>query len=200
MNRLAKVWACVILAASLAWAPLCLAGALDDMETDMAGDNIASGLAAHARGDHDGAIARYTLAIDSKALDKESLAIAYNNRGNAYDDKGQSDKALADYDQAIRLSPAFSEAFYNRAFARHRLGQYEQALQDYDRVLFLEPDLASGYFNRSFTQAALGRYDRAVADVGKALQLSPGNAKYQEQLLDWKEILSSPPAAAKPRP
>src|ERR1700692_2125140 len=36
----------------------------------------------------------------------EDLATAYNNRGFAYDGKGDHDRAIADYDQAIELSPA----------------------------------------------------------------------------------------------
>lgn len=193
MGRLARTFGGAALAALLAAAPPCWAGALEEMESELAGDNISSGLAAHARGDHEGAVARYSLAIASGSLSKENLAIAHNNRGNAYDDMGDTAKAIADYDQALRLNPLFTETYFNRAFARHRLGRYQDALKDYDRLLSLEPSLASGYFNRSFTWAALGRYDKAVADTQKALELSPGNAKYAEQLADWKEALAAHP-------
>jgi tetratricopeptide (TPR) repeat protein len=193
-GSLARIWGGAALAALLAVASLCWAGAMEEMESELATDNISSGLAAHARGDHDGAIARYTQAISSGALAKESLAIAYNNRGNAYDDKGDTAKAIADYDQALRLNPLFTETYFNRAFARHRLGNFQDALKDYDRLLSLEPALAGGYFNRSFTWAALGRLDKAVADVRKALELSPGNTKYRDQLQDWQEMQAAPPA------
>jgi tetratricopeptide (TPR) repeat protein len=197
MTLLARIWEGVVLAALLGLALPCWAGALEEMASELAGDNISSGRAAHALGDHEGAMVRYTQAISSGTLSKENLAIAYNNRGNAYDDMGETAKALADYDQALRLNPMFSEAYFNRAFVRYRLGRHQEALKDYDRLLSLEPVLASGYFNRSFAWAAMGRYDKAVADVQKALELSPSNSNYMEQLQEWKDSLAAPPA--KPR-
>jgi tetratricopeptide (TPR) repeat protein len=194
MGRFMRIWGGAAVAALLILAaPTCWAGALEEIEGELAGDNISSGLAAHARGDHQGAITRYTQALASGSLSKENQAIAYNNRGNAYDDMGDTAKAVADYDQALRLNPMFTETYFNRAFARHRLGRYQEALRDYDRLLSLEPALASGYFNRSFTWAALGRYDKAVTDTQKALELSPGNTKYSDQLRDWQEALAANP-------
>ena len=35
----------------------------------------------------------------------ENLATAFFNRGNAYDNKGQHDRAVQDFHQAIRLNP-----------------------------------------------------------------------------------------------
>jgi len=44
-------------------------------------------------------------------------AKAYNGRGNAYQDKGDHDQAIADYTQAIRLDPKYAVAYNNRAYA-----------------------------------------------------------------------------------
>ncbi len=190
--------AALLLGLGLGWgaAPL-WAGALDEMRETMATDDVAAGLAAHGRGDHDGAIRRYSQAIESGSLSKPNLAVAYNNRANALEDKGQIDLALADYDQAVKLDPAFGEAFYNRAYALYRLGRFDLAIEDYGRVLTLTPDNASAYFNRSFAWAAKGQFKQAVADVEKALRLSPYNTKYREQLEDWKAG-RAPAVAGKP--
>lgn len=176
-----------VLSAGLVWtnAPA-RAGALDDMGESIATDDLGAGLAAHGRGDHQGAIKRYTQAIDSGSLSKANLAIAHNNRGNAYDDEGDTASAVADYDRAIRLDAAFTEAYFNRAYALYRLGRMDAALRDFDRAIQLDPLNASAYFNRSFTHAAKGNYKKAVADVEKALELSPHNSKYRDQLADWK--------------
>ena len=44
-------------------------------------------------------------------------AEAYNNRGVAYSNKGDYDRAIADYTKAIELNPDYVEAYSNRGGA-----------------------------------------------------------------------------------
>jgi Flp pilus assembly protein TadD len=46
-----------------------------------------------------------TLAIESPITTRARRAQAYDNRGIAYAHDGQSDRALADFNEAIRLAP-----------------------------------------------------------------------------------------------
>ena len=55
------------------------------------------------------------------------------------------DRAIQDYDEAIRHSPAFAVALGNRAIAFETAGQYDRALQDYDEVMRLNPILAKAF-------------------------------------------------------
>jgi tetratricopeptide (TPR) repeat protein len=55
-----------------------------------------------------------TTVIQSGRENTENLAVAFNNRGNAYSDKGDLERAIQDYDQAIRLNPQYATAFNNR--------------------------------------------------------------------------------------
>ena len=48
---------------------------------------------------------------------KASLAIAYANRGNDYHDKGDYDKAIADYTQSIKLNPSEPATYRNRGWS-----------------------------------------------------------------------------------
>jgi len=64
--------------------------------------------------DPDLKISGCTAVIQSGHETQQNLAIAFYNRGNAYVRKGQNDRAIQDYDQAIRLNPNFADAFYNR--------------------------------------------------------------------------------------
>ena len=70
-----------------------------------------------AKGSGDEKIAACTRSINSGFWKGPNLAWAYTNRGIAYRAKGQPDRAIADYDQAIRLNPNFAMAFYNRGIA-----------------------------------------------------------------------------------
>ena len=45
-------------------------------------------------------------------------AVTFRNRGDAYTDKGDHDRALADYNEAIRLDPNNALAFCNRGRAK----------------------------------------------------------------------------------
>src|SRR3977135_367604 len=46
--------------------------------------------------------------IQSKGLSQDRLAIAFQNRGSAYLGKGDADRAIQDYDQAIKLDPKYA--------------------------------------------------------------------------------------------
>src|SRR5262245_55241649 len=51
--------------------------------------------------------------IQSGALQGQALATVFNNRGNAYADKGEYDRAIQDYNQAIHLNSTYAIAFDN---------------------------------------------------------------------------------------
>ena len=55
-----------------------------------------------------------TAVIQSGLIVGHNLAIAYNNRGNAYKANGDLDRAIADYNQAIALDPKYALAYNNR--------------------------------------------------------------------------------------
>ncbi len=69
-------------------------------------------------------------------------AIAYMNRGVAYGGKGEHDRAIADYDQAIRLNPQNVIAYSTRGLAYNNKGDYDRAIVDFDQAVRLAPELA----------------------------------------------------------
>jgi tetratricopeptide (TPR) repeat protein len=50
------------------------------------------------------------------------------NRGDSYQFKGEVDRAIADYDAAIKLNPKFASAYNNRGAAFRKQGQLERAM------------------------------------------------------------------------
>ena len=77
----------------------------------------ASGSAVGDTGDIELAIAQFTSAIQSGDLIGPDLAIAYYERGNAYANLGDLARAIADYDEALRLDPELAGAYNNRGLA-----------------------------------------------------------------------------------
>ena len=60
-----------------------------------------------------------------------SSRLAYFNRGNAYDDKSDDAKALADLEAAIRLDPKNAAALTVRGVVWRRKGDIERAVADF---------------------------------------------------------------------
>ncbi len=92
------------------------------------------------------------------------FAVAYNNRGNAYDDKGDVDRAIADYNAALQIDANYAAAYYNRGIAWRRKGDLDRAIADYDQAIKLNPT-ATAYNNRGSAWDAKGEIDRAMADL-----------------------------------
>jgi tetratricopeptide (TPR) repeat protein len=63
-----------------------------------------------------------------------SYAFAYNNRGNAYYEKGDYEHAIESYDQVIRLNPNYSDAYVKRAVAVIK-GNVARAMAEYDEEI-----------------------------------------------------------------
>lgn len=72
-----------------------------------------------------------TALIQSGRLEGGDLALAYFSRAIASSVGGRDDAgAIADYSQAIRLSPQWSEPYYSRAYSYERLGDHARAAAD----------------------------------------------------------------------
>src|SRR5262249_14610743 len=100
----------------------------------------------------------------------EKLAEAFNNRGIGYRLKGDYDRAIQDYNQAIKLNPRFAVAYNNRGVAHEYKNEYDRAISDYDQAIKLKPS-AEAYFNRGNAQLGRSHYDRAIDDYNQAVKL-----------------------------
>src|SRR5438105_2441384 len=58
-----------------------------------------------------------TKVIQSGKESQKNLSIAFNNRGNAYRTKEENDRAIADYNDAIRLDPKYAYPYNGRGNA-----------------------------------------------------------------------------------
>jgi len=114
-----------------------------------------------------------TAVIQSGYETQENLTAAFFHRGNAYVMKRQYDRAIEDYDQAIRLNPNDVKSFFNRGFTYSNKGQFDHAIEDYDQAIRLNPNYAEAYDARGNAYANKSQYDRAIEDYGQAIRLSP---------------------------
>jgi tetratricopeptide (TPR) repeat protein len=102
----------------------------------------------------------------------EKLAEAFGSRGLAYRLKGEYDRAIQDYSQAIKLDAKSADAYNNRGVAYDNKGDYDHAIQDYDQAIKLRPS-AEAHFNRGNAYLGKGQHDHAIDDYNQALKLKP---------------------------
>ncbi len=101
-----------------------------------------------------------------------SLAVAYNNRGVAYAEKSDYDRAVADFESAMAVDPGSVKPVNNRGAARLRKGEYDAAIGDFDRVVDREPTYAKAFANRAEALLKKGERARAEADYLAAVRLN----------------------------
>ena len=91
----------------------------------------------------------------------------------AYRDKGDTDRAIADYTEAIRLDPKFAIAYNNRGLAYRDKGDTDRAIADFTEAIRLDPKFANAYASRGVAYRDKGDMDRAIADYTEAIRLDP---------------------------
>jgi tetratricopeptide (TPR) repeat protein len=118
-----------------------------------------------------------TAMIQSGEYSGEELAIVFNNRGIAYFKNGQFERAIQDYDQAIRLSPNFFNALSGRCWNRAIVGSdLAGAIADCNRALTLNPTITYTRGSRGFAYLKMSNYGAAIVDFDAALKAHPENA------------------------
>lgn len=170
--------ACVILCVTLAGAIAVSRALADDAETC-------------ANGTDDEKVAACTRAIESGHLQGNVLAIHYRNRGLAYRNKGNDDRAVADLDTAIRIDPSFAEAYRIRGIAYRNKGDYDRAIADHSEAIRLDPKSVRAYVGRGLDYHAKGKLKLAIDDYTEAIRLDPTHASaYSDRCLAYLDEMS----------
>ena len=123
--------------------------------------------------DPDRSIAACTRIIQGRGETAKDSAIAHHERALSYRSKGDSDRAIADLSEAIRLDPKYAEAYYLRGVSYRNKGDLARAISDYSEAIRLDPKLAAAYNNRGNAYKDKGDFDRAIADFNEAIRLAP---------------------------
>src|SRR5262245_58674396 len=89
----------------------------------------------------------FTLCTKAIELDAKSVRALYV-RGRFYALDRQVEKALADYDSALKLDPGSALIYQQRGTERFKLGRIEEALSDFDEYIRLVPDEAANHWQR----------------------------------------------------
>lgn len=146
----------------------------------------------------------------------EDVTLLRAREGAAALMRGQYDKAIASYDEALTAPEIadFIEAsiYSDRGVAKWRLNQTKEAIDDFNQSIQLSPENAAVYNNRGNALMDLGHPDEAVKDFDRAIALSPnygpaynnrGNARvalgeYALAFQDFRKAVERMPQSAMP--
>jgi lipoprotein NlpI len=141
-------------------------------------DDANAGLAAAQRGEYDEALRLYSSALAAGDMSPFNVMLAYHNRGNTYQSKGDYKRAIVEYDMAIKLQPEYAEAYFARGRAHFALAQFAAAVTNFRQSLKLEPADAYSVLwlhlarNRSGTADA-GEFSRNAATLDRTIWPGP---------------------------
>jgi tetratricopeptide (TPR) repeat protein len=124
-------------------------------------------------------------------------ALAYAHRGRVWQEKGELERALQDYDDAIRTATEVDEPrfvpfelrrligrrlmtyppqaswFRNRGVVYDRKSEPDKAIREFTEAVRLNPADPLTYLDRGITYKGLKDYDKALADYSEAVRLDP---------------------------
>ena len=116
-----------------------------------------------------------TRAIQAGELSEQDLAIVFSNRGLAYYNKKDYERAVQDYNHAIGLGLRDADLFYRRGLVYFENNDYNRAIQDFDEALKLNADYAAALQKRGWTYESKKDYDQAIRDYDRAISLQPND-------------------------
>ena len=128
------------------------------------------------------------------------FAAAYFGRGASYQEKAAwdfdaylsqeqyTDRAIADFSEAIRLDPNNAAALQRRANIYVDRRQYDRAIADYTEAIRLRPKDGWLFKSRAYASRFAGQYDQAIADYRIALTLIVDEAERKHVKASLKQL------------
>ncbi len=113
-----------------------------------------------------------TLWSDAKKK-SPNLTRPYNNLGEAYDQRGEYDKAIPEFEAALKLNPRYFFALNNLGNVYGKNKDYSKAIHYFEKALAEKPDYPPALYNLGRALHLTGKPDRALAAYRKAVAHNP---------------------------
>jgi tetratricopeptide (TPR) repeat protein len=98
---------------------------------------------------------------------------SYLNRGMAYKQQGNYDRALAAFNKALQLDPGLAAGYIKRGNLYLDRNKLDHAIADYTAAIRIDPQNAAAFMNRGLAHTKQGAYDAVIADCSEAVRLDP---------------------------
>ena len=135
------------------------------------GDLLLEGKRAFTAGEYDHVIQLMNFALTLE-ITRQQAAQATLNRGVAYGLQDDVDRAIKDFDTALRLNPRLAGAYHARGMALMKKNNLEDALKDLQEAINLSP---SWQFYEGVAQLfeAKHEWSEVLKNIERAIELDP---------------------------
>jgi tetratricopeptide (TPR) repeat protein len=117
---------------------------------------------------HPIAIQYYDRALKLKPNSTE----VYYDRGLFYQESGELEKAIADYNSILKIDPAYSDAYYNLGYIEVNYRKnYQKAIEFFSKALERNQYYAEAFYNRGYCYEMTGNKQKARQDYLSALAI-----------------------------
>jgi tetratricopeptide (TPR) repeat protein len=140
------------------------------------------------RGYRDRAVVEFTEAI---RLDPENV-VSRNKLAQVL-----TERAIAEYQTAVRLSPLDPRAYIRWSSALNELDRPAEAADRANAALKIDPNSSAAHYELGYALLRLGDADRAAAQYLEAIRLNPSDARAHNNLADLLNHQHKPAEAAK---
>jgi tetratricopeptide (TPR) repeat protein len=123
--------------------------------------------------DWDRKIAGCTKLLTEPRFPPAALSTIYAARGTGWAAKNDFDRAIADFDESLRLNPNNVVALSNRGAAWLLKGEPARAIADLNTVISLNPKDPAPFAARGALWRQLREFDKSIADLDEAIRLDP---------------------------
>ncbi len=119
--------------------------------------------------------------IDFPSTAQSNFSKSYYSLGVSYLQKGLLEKALDEFDRAIRMNPGLPFAHFNKGLIHHQQNNPEMARKEFELELDWNPHNVEAHMSLSILDRAEKRYPDALAHIQNALKTSPGHPRASVQ-------------------
>ncbi len=134
------------------------------------------------------AVAMLVLAVVSNSLSgmsKASMgAVTHVNLANFFKLRGERERAVHHYREALALEPLLEDAPHTLADTLLELGRSEEAIAAYERSLAQNPNDAVVHYNLARILRSRGTRERALEHFRRAVELDAGSSEARRNLAD----------------
>jgi tetratricopeptide (TPR) repeat protein len=118
----------------------------------------------------DEALADFDKAIALSRTYAKRYAYPYNGRGVVFWQQKNYDRALQEFDKAIKIDKKYVDPIVNKAQVLADKKDFTGSMQLFDKALKLNPKSAVTYYNRGTVQDLQRKRDAAIADYAQAIK------------------------------